>query len=76
MKSACSFVCFSVTVVPKQSQLFHPMGGVGAQAWKSAGAGAELAARRVPEASKADMARRLRGWSFKGRISLHPSERG
>ena len=32
MKSACSFVCFSVTVVPKQSQLFHPMGGVGAQA--------------------------------------------
>jgi hypothetical protein len=38
MTSACAFVFSSVTVVAKQSQLFQPMGGVGAQAWKSSDA--------------------------------------
>lgn len=38
MKAALAFACASVTVVARQSQLFQPMGGVGAQSWKSTAA--------------------------------------
>ena len=39
MKSACAWTWSSVIVVPKASQLFQPMGGVGAQARKRSAAG-------------------------------------
>src|SRR6185295_8675896 len=59
MKSALALVCASVTVVPKQSQLFQPMGGVAAQAWKS-GTGAAEADRVADRSVSAVSAERAR----------------
>ena len=46
MNAAWALACSSVTVVARQSQLFQPMGGVGAQSWKlvlgAAGAAGEV----------------------------------
>jgi hypothetical protein len=59
MYSACAFVCASFTVVPKQFQLFQPMGGRAAHDQKAGvptGAGGNAPANAIDLPGKASNA--------------------
>lgn len=86
MKSAWALVCSSVTVVAKQSQLFHPIGGVGAQ-FRNCGEAVSGAAGSVQEQSMARVAGRTKRnlqrrdmakviWINAGLKALMTAERG
>ena len=51
MNAACSRVCASVIAVPKLSQLFQPIGGVGAQV-RNRGRGRGACAARTVESAR------------------------